>query len=110
MNSEEAITCLVLAAILAVPLCISLHLTFRWFQRSLWERDEQKSFWRSSALTSLISIALWTVANVSAAVTSESAGPWGKAAVAIWGGYFLFIVPLSLIAGVVFSLKYRDEE
>ncbi len=111
MSADKISFGLLSAVILSLPLCITVHLAFRWFGARTWTSERQKRFRKSLILTLLIFGAPYTLGNVIDAATHESGTYWGVALVSIYLGYPMILVVSAAIAyGLSFTVKKEENQ
>ncbi len=111
MNADKISFGLLSAVLLSLPLCITVHLAFRWFSATTWTSERQKRFRRALIAAQLIFGAPYTLANVIDAATHESGTHWGIALVSIYFGYPMILAISAAIAyGLSFTAKKEENQ
>ena len=96
------------AVILSLPLCITVHLAFRWFRATKWDSDRHRRFKRALVIGLLVLGAPYTLANVIDAATHQSGTHWGSALVSIYFGYPMMLAVSAAVAyGLSFTAKKK---
>ncbi len=98
------------AILLGLPLCVTVHLSFKWFRATNWSSARQRRFRRALIAILVVLGAPYTLANVIDAATHESGTHWGIATVSIYFGYPLILIPISALVAYGLSFSVRKEE
>lgn len=98
---------IIMAAILAIPVCASFILVRRINSRSEWPSKPKRFFWITFSRLLLILAVVVTILEVMAAAQHPSGTQWGRATASLFLTYFLLLIPLSAFLALVSAALYR---